>query len=73
MSLENIDPVLCNGCGICVDSCMVDVIRMDEENEKAVIQYPDDCMSCYFCQQDCPEEAMYVLEVKHPPLFVAWG
>jgi ferredoxin len=42
MSIELIDPELCNGCGICVNSCSVDVIRMDTETEKAIIRYPED-------------------------------
>ena len=37
MSIERIDPELCNGCGICVDSCSMDVIRMEQEKKKAVI------------------------------------
>ena len=30
--------------GLCVNSCPMDVIRMDEEAEKAIIRYPEDCM-----------------------------
>lgn len=73
MTIERIDPELCNGCGICVNSCSLDVIRMDEEGKKAIIQYPEDCMLCYFCEQDCPENAIYVSPVKTSPLIVSWG
>jgi NAD-dependent dihydropyrimidine dehydrogenase PreA subunit len=52
---------------------MLDVIRMDEENNKATTRYPEDCMLCYFCEQDCPEDAIHVSEVKHSPLIVSWG
>ena len=44
MSIEKIDHELCNGCGICINSCSMDVITMDEEAEKAIIRYPEDCM-----------------------------
>ena len=73
MSIEKIDPELCTGCGICVESCSVDVIRMDESSEKAIIRYPQDCMLCEFCVLDCPEEAITVTPDKEAPLIVSWG
>ena len=73
MSIEKIDPKLCDGCGICVDACALDVIRMDEKSKKAVIQYPEECMTCYICKTDCPKEAIYISPVRVLPLFVAWG
>ena len=73
MPIERIDPELCNGCGICVDSCMVDVIRMDEEGKKAIARYPEDCTGCTFCEQDCPENAISLSEIKTEPLLVCWG
>ncbi len=73
MMIEKIDPELCTGCGICVESCSVDVIRMDESSEKAIIRYPQDCMLCEFCSLDCPEEAITVTPDKEAPLIVSWG
>ena len=73
MAIEKIDPELCTGCGICVESCSVDVIRMDESSEKAIIRYPQDCMLCEFCVLDCPEEAITVTPDKEAPLIVSWG
>ena len=72
MAIERIDHELCTGCGICVDSCPMDVIRMDEKNEKAVIKYPEECMACGDCKLDCPVDAIHVSPEKHAPLMVSW-
>ena len=72
MTIERIDPELCSGCGICVNSCSMDVIRMDKENKKALIKYPEECMCCGYCELDCPKNAVYVSPEKHGPLMVGW-
>jgi NAD-dependent dihydropyrimidine dehydrogenase PreA subunit len=60
MVVERIDTNLCNGCGICVNSCTTDVIRMDEKAKKAKIIYPEDCTCCAQCEEDCPTHAIDV-------------
>jgi NAD-dependent dihydropyrimidine dehydrogenase PreA subunit len=72
MVIENIDHEKCNGCGLCVKVCSCDVIRMDE-NKKAVIKYPEECIVCLYCEEDCPQKAIYVSPVKNFPLLTAWG
>jgi formate hydrogenlyase subunit 6/NADH:ubiquinone oxidoreductase subunit I len=53
-----IDPLACTGCGLCVLSCPVDVIRMDAVTGKAHTAYPADCQVCYLCEDDCPAHAI---------------
>ena len=73
MPIERIDIELCNGCGTCINSCMMDVIRMDEATEKAVIKYKKDCMACRSCELDCPTQAICVTPEKGMPAILPWG
>jgi NAD-dependent dihydropyrimidine dehydrogenase PreA subunit len=73
MAIEHIDPELCTGCGICVNSCEYDVIRMDEETDMAKIVYQDDCILCCQCKKDCPEDAIHVDPGLYIPITTAWG
>lgn len=73
MAIDKIDQELCNGCGMCVNSCSMDVIRMDDEGKKAIIKYPEDCMLCGWCLEDCPTNAIHVSPGKTFPLMVSWG
>jgi NAD-dependent dihydropyrimidine dehydrogenase PreA subunit len=71
--IESIDASLCNGCGICIDSCMSDVIRMDETTNEPVIKYPEDCATCLVCQMDCPEKAIMVSPKILVRQITSWG
>ncbi len=73
MSIERIDADLCNGCGICLNTCAADVIRIDEQTKKAKIIYPDDCSMCMMCEMDCPQHAVYVSPVGHTPIATSFG
>jgi NADPH-dependent glutamate synthase beta subunit-like oxidoreductase len=75
MAIERIDPGLCNGCGICVTTCPVDVIRLDTAvREKG--EQPDCQMACpagvdmrrylYLLREGLIEEAMVVLRDSLP-------
>jgi len=46
MTVETIDLELCNGCGVCVDSCSVDVLRLDTSANEGRESPP--------CQLACP-------------------
>ena len=61
--IARIDQEACIGCGTCVERCPLDTLRLDEKG-KAIIAYPDDCMTCYVCERLCPAKAIYVQPFK---------
>lgn len=73
MSIELINHDLCIGCGVCVDTCPMDVIRLDKKIKKAVIKYPEDCMLCLYCERECPVRAIYISPEKTAPIMLSWG
>lgn len=72
MAITGLDTDLCNGCGICVDVCPMDVLRMDEKGEKAVITYPLDCMTCFNCELECDPNAIYVSPERAKDIVLPW-
>lgn len=68
--ITNIDEVKCIGCGVCVEICPLDTIRLNAGG-KAFIAYSDDCMTCFLCERFCKERAIFVHPFKEelPPLF----
>lgn len=72
MGIENIDLKLCNGCGICIDSCPMDVIRFDENNQKAYIAYGLDCGVCFLCSDDCPTNAIKITPLSPRKLILPY-
>jgi NAD-dependent dihydropyrimidine dehydrogenase PreA subunit len=73
MAIEKIDDALCIGCGSCVCSCPMDVIRFDDADGKAIIRYGEDCQNCEQCVLDCPVDAITVTPHKSTPFIVSWG
>lgn len=71
MSIEYIQG--CIGCGTCVQTCPTDVIRMDENSNKAVIKYVEDCQICHLCRMYCPVDAITISPEKSIPVIVSWG
>jgi len=56
LAIKRIDLYRCIGCGVCVQSCMNDVIRL--KRGTAYIAYQEDCSQCFACVEDCPREAI---------------
>lgn len=64
--ITNINKESCTGCGICIDLCNMDVLRLNSSDGKAHIAYLEDCMTCFECALNCPEGA---IEVNFIPEF----
>ena len=72
MGIRKIDYRLCSGCGMCVDNCPMDVIRMDKTTRKPFVKYIRDCQSCFLCELDCPEGAIYVTPERERRIPLPW-
>lgn len=72
MGVRRVDISLCNGCGICVNVCPMDVLRMDQESNKAFIKYLRDCQSCFLCERECPEDAIRCVALHERRVATAW-
>ncbi|MCK4468328.1 MAG: 4Fe-4S dicluster domain-containing protein, partial [Desulfobacterales bacterium] len=46
----------CNGCGICIDECPVEVITLNEMDKAQIDE--ESCIRCAKCHDVCPEEAV---------------
>ena len=57
-------PETCDGCGKCIDTCPMDVLRLDKEKRKAFIKYHEDCMSCFICEEECPNPGTIYVSPK---------
>ena len=48
----------CIRCKKCVSACFVDVIRWDEEENRPVAKYPQECAVCTWCMIECPKDVI---------------
>ena len=63
-----IDLDLCNSCKMCFKACFVDVIRWDDEQEKPIVAYPEDCCWCLSCEEACTAQCIEVIPTMPVPL-----
>ena len=50
-----VDREKCDGCGVCVESCPMDALRM--KDDIPFLKY-DECWYCGACVEDCPRRAI---------------
>lgn len=51
----------CKACGICMAFCPKTIILTDKAG-KPVVEEPDTCIGCRFCEVHCPDFAITVSE-----------
>lgn len=51
----------CKACGLCMAFCPKKIILADK-NGKPVVNEPDQCIGCLFCEMHCPDFAITVSE-----------
>ncbi|MGD8561835.1 MAG: ferredoxin family protein [Desulfarculaceae bacterium] len=59
-----IDHQRCNQCGICVDMCPMDVLRLGSKGYP-VMRYRDDCWYCDVCVFLCPQKAVTMKDLPY--------
>jgi NAD-dependent dihydropyrimidine dehydrogenase PreA subunit len=57
------NPDTCQGCGVCVDRCQMEALRL--EDDKAVLD-PDRCIGCGLCVSTCPTESLTLVRKPKP-------
>ncbi|MDR3063255.1 MAG: ferredoxin family protein [Methanobrevibacter sp.] len=62
-----INPDLCKGCNICVESCPKKVYENSNITNKKGVQIPvpkniKNCVQCHLCELMCPDQAILVEE-----------
>jgi len=72
VGIRRIDEELCNGCGICVENCPLDVLRLDLKKKVAFIKYLEDCQSCFLCERECPIGAITVTPYRERRTPLSW-
>lgn len=53
-----IDYKNCTGCGICVKKCPMEIYGLADK--KVVIKKEEECMLCWFCETECPQNVIKV-------------
>jgi NAD-dependent dihydropyrimidine dehydrogenase PreA subunit len=64
------DPLVCNGCNQCVETCQIDVyIPNPEKGKPPIILHPEECWYCGCCVTDChrPGAISFNWALQHQP------
>jgi ferredoxin len=53
-----IDPLRCDGCGLCVQVCPTGTLGRDENSGRAIVVRPEACDYTGHCETICPTAAI---------------
>lgn len=70
MAVETIDYEVCSDCGECYDTCPLDVY--DRVGSKYYIAHREDCMTCFLCEIDCPQDCIYIGPERSRPVVLPY-
>lgn len=59
-----VDREKCSSCGVCINLCPRDVLRLDNRGYP-YMAYRDDCWYCDVCRFVCSREAIYLETVPY--------
>lgn len=65
MAVERYDLNTCIGCRNCINACPMDVFRFDEEKNKSIIAYPENCQACGMCFYVCLGDSLQISLQNH--------
>ncbi len=62
-----IDKEKCKGCGLCINVCPKNILKMSDDFNKQGVAYAtcideDACIACKFCAQMCPDMVIKILQ-----------
>jgi NAD-dependent dihydropyrimidine dehydrogenase PreA subunit len=60
----------CSRCGKCVDMCTEDVFFGSRKKETPQITYPDECVYCNACVEECPVDGAIRLRLPMPMMLM---
>jgi ferredoxin len=57
------DPETCEGCGICIDRCQMEALRLEDDTIQVDL---DRCIGCGLCVSACPTDSLALKRKDHP-------
>ena len=61
--LVTVFPNWCKGCVLCVEFCPAGVLEQGSDG-RVTVAHPEKCTACRWCEQHCPDFAIFVADIK---------